>query len=320
MKDSGESAEAPVDAAGASALSGPPDSRPELREATWDAVKIHASTKKSLKEVGFTVWHVYRVVDIHGWLGVMDIMGWDEARMRKLAEALEQAGLPVLPDDGVRREARQAREKRRALCRTCGKREKAKGKQKCQWCWLLAQPIEDQIRHAEIRLELTPEDQRRARVPADEWPGGERWCAGCQTMVPTFYATGSRCKACASKAAHSTRLKAIYGITREEYEQLLEYQDGCCYICRRTARSRRLAVDHDHKSGEVRGLLCSDNERGCNHAILGNISGIEMARRIVDYLEEPPARRLFGAQVGRVEPAGSTVNDEGVEIFDPFGE
>lgn len=285
------------------------------------SLKIHAATKRSMAEVGWTTAKVYKIVDLHGWQGILDIMGWtDEKRVAKISEALVAEGLPALPDDGVRREARQAREKRRALCRTCGKREKAKGKQKCVWCGLLALPIEEQIRHAELRLELAPEPHR-ARVPSEEWPEGERWCAGCQSFVPTFYATGSRCKACASKAAHSTRLKAVYGITREEYEELLEYQDGVCYICRRNALSRRLSVDHDHKSGEVRGLLCSDNERGCNHAILGNISGIEMARRIVDYLEEPPARRLFGTKVGRIEPpAGSTINEDGVDIFDPFAE
>lgn len=282
-------------------------------------LKIHASTKKSMIEVGWTVWHIYRVVSLHGWQGVIDIMGWKgDDKVAKLSEALVTAGLPALPDDGGRREVREAKVKAQALCKTCSRRPKMKGKQKCQWCWLLSQPIEDQIRAAELRLELAPEPHR-ARVPAEEWPEGERWCAGCQTFVPTTYATGSRCKACASKAAHRTYLKATYGITREEYEELLEFQEGRCYICRRQVHSRRLAVDHDHKTGEVRGLLCSDNERGCNHAILGHISGLEMARRIVDYLEEPPARRLFGAKVGRVEPVkNEAVNADGVDIFDPF--
>lgn len=293
-------------------LAGPPDEYPELRDVTWDAVTIHASTRKSLIASGVTVWHVYRVTSLHGWQGIMDIMRWDETKMAKLVDALEASGYPPLHDDKERREVRRAKAKRRALCITCERREKMKGKQKCQWCWLLSRPIEEQIHHAELRLELAPEPHR-ARVPEKEWPTGERWCAGCQTFVPTTYATGSRCKACASKAAHSTRLKRVYGITREEYEELLEFQEGRCYICQRQVHSRRLAVDHDHRTGEVRGLLCSDSERGCNHAVLGNIRDIEMARRIVDYLEEPPARRLFGKEAGRVDP------EQGYgDLYDPF--
>ena len=84
------------------------------------------------------------------------------------------------------------------------------------------------------------------------------------------------------------------GFTREDYEALWKAQGGRCYICRRESRSKRLAVDHDHATGEVRGLLCADSERGCNHAILGNIRDLAMAKRIVSYLENPPARRVLG--------------------------
>jgi hypothetical protein len=58
--------------------------------------------------------------------------------------------------------------------------------------------------------------------------------------------------------------KKRFGITIEEYEALLERQDGRCAICRQPCRRGRLAVDHCHATGRVRGLLC----RSCN-IILG---------------------------------------------------
>jgi hypothetical protein len=60
----------------------------------------------------------------------------------------------------------------------------------------------------------------------------------------------------------SLRYKSNYGINIEEYEELFKSQSGKCAICRKPSEtinsSRRLAVDHDHKTGSVRGLLCSD--------------------------------------------------------------
>jgi hypothetical protein len=88
-------------------------------------------------------------------------------------------------------------------------------------------------------------------------------------------------------------VERTYGITESEYRALFVAQQGRCYICQRQTHSKRLAVDHDHETGEVRGLLCADSERGCNHAVLGNIKDIAMARRIVAYLEDPPARRVL---------------------------
>jgi hypothetical protein len=171
---------------------------------------------------------------------------------------------------------------------------------RCMWHALLQMPIDEQIGYAEKRAEnarAVTGFAERARVPAAEWPEGERWCAGCQSMIPAFYAQGSRCKACASLGSYSSHLKAAYGITYDDYKALLDWQGGRCYICRRQPKKKRLAVDHDHVTGEVRGLLCTDGDRGCNHAILGNITSLDMARRVVSYLETPPLRALRAGQV-----------------------
>ena len=47
-----------------------------------------------------------------------------------------------------------------------------------------------------------------------------------------------------------------YGITETEYTVLFESQDGVCAICGKAQFYRPLAVDHDHKTGVIRGLLC----------------------------------------------------------------
>lgn len=177
-------------------------------------------------------------------------------------------------------------------------RERGKGIQRCRWHWLKAQTPDIQAAWADARLSKAPEPHR-ARVPKEEWPPGERWCAGCQSFVPVWYATGSRCKACASRAAHASRVKSVYGLEPGEYEELLAFQGGRCYICRRRPGKIRLAVDHDHQTNQVRGLLCANNENGCNRAIIANLEGSEgggraAAQRVLDYLTLPPYARMKG--------------------------
>lgn len=169
--------------------------------------------------------------------------------------------------------------------------ERAKGKQRCHWHWLLAQSSDTQAQFARQRLERAQSVsgfEHVARVPKEQWPPGKRWCAGCQTFVPLFYTTGSRCRACASMAGHARSLEKVYGIDAAEYERLLAAQGGRCAICRNRPRTIRFAVDHDHKTGAVRGILC----KRCNHDLLGGgHDDIDMLFRALAYLLYPPAER-----------------------------
>lgn len=56
-----------------------------------------------------------------------------------------------------------------------------------------------------------------------------------------------------------------YSLTLEGYETLFTKQDGRCAICGRTQK-RAFDVDHDHKTGIVRGLLCTNCNRMVGHA------------------------------------------------------
>lgn len=154
-----------------------------------------------------------------------------------------------------------------------------------------------------MRALAVPKSLRKERIPSSAWPAGRRWCAGCQTFVllKDCGKTASRCRTCVSVSAHAGMIQRTYMIkdsdgtirpfTSDDYDRLYRLQSGRCYICHDRPRTKRLAVDHDHGSNLVRGLLCADSERGCNAAILGNIRDLAMAKRIVEYLEHPPASR-----------------------------
>lgn len=52
-----------------------------------------------------------------------------------------------------------------------------------------------------------------------------------------------------------------YGISVADYDEMLESQGGGCYICGIGPVGRALDIDHDHRTGKVRGLLCSNHNR-----------------------------------------------------------
>lgn len=149
-------------------------------------------------------------------------------------------------------------------------------------------------------LEKHPPRPRVGKKRREAFTGDEvRTCTGCGLTKPvrdfnlSRAATEtrnavyrSRCKSCQSAAAvqwfrdHPERaaaskrrlnLEKNYGLTVEQYSALLGSQGGVCAICGndepaahgRTGKKFSLAVDHDHITGRVRGLLCQK----CNRAI-----------------------------------------------------
>jgi hypothetical protein len=113
---------------------------------------------------------------------------------------------------------------------------------------------------------------------------------------PLVEDSGGRCythkvqrKRLVKAGAHERRVQKVYGLKPGQYGEIYLHQKGVCAICRvATGATRNLSVDHDHKTGLVRGLLC----RPCND-LLGHLrDDIEAARRVAGYLILPPARVL----------------------------
>ena len=72
------------------------------------------------------------------------------------------------------------------------------------------------------------------------------------------------------------------GMTKADYDALLAQQGGVCAICQGLcSNGRRLAVDHDHQTGQVRGLLC----QRCNTALGLMRDRSELLLRAVTYLD-----------------------------------
>jgi len=80
-------------------------------------------------------------------------------------------------------------------------------------------------------------------------------------------------------------LGRLYGITDEEYEELAAQQGWACWICGEKAGKgpgKKLHVDHNHKTGKVRGLLCSS----CNGGLGSLHDSMELLKRAIEYLQE----------------------------------
>ena len=99
----------------------------------------------------------------------------------------------------------------------------------------------------------------------------KRECNLCHRLLPAtpeyFYKSKYsknglvwRCKECRKKTHDkNSHLKTRYNLTKDEYNELEKSQNGVCVVCGK----EELCVDHNHESGEVRGLLCNR----CNSAV-----------------------------------------------------
>tara|TARA_X000000368_G_C22663084_1_gene550524 strand:+ start:144 stop:602 length:459 start_codon:yes stop_codon:yes gene_type:complete len=78
-------------------------------------------------------------------------------------------------------------------------------------------------------------------------------------------------------------LKRRYGISLQEYTEMLDRQGNCCATCGSKepgGKWKSFAVDHDHKTGKVRGMLC----KSCNIALGEVDDSLTTLKRMIEYL------------------------------------
>lgn len=97
------------------------------------------------------------------------------------------------------------------------------------------------------------------------------------------------CKKCRD-AQKTTVLKNRYGLTPDDYDRMFKDQNGVCWICKKeeTTNNGTLHVDHDDKSGAVRGLLCGN----CNRGIGCLQHSIELLTKAIEYLRATEEKRI----------------------------
>lgn len=116
--------------------------------------------------------------------------------------------------------------------------------------------------------------QSEQTASPDKYPQGffkEKPCRICGTLFSHRAPSHLHCsQACADDAYTSRYLQRAYGITTQDYRCIHTEQNGKCAICggegfvMNTERHKaKLVVDHDHATGQIRGLLCHN----CNRAL-----------------------------------------------------
>lgn len=141
---------------------------------------------------------------------------------------------------------------------------------------------------------------------------GKKWCKDCVLEGRTTWRAcpypGPRCathnriiKKTRREQAHDNHVVKTYDLQPGQYTLLLNAQNGLCAICGpvtgHKGASKRLAVDHNHTTNEVRGLLCGP----CNQIIGLWRDNPEVFVRGYAYLIDPPARRVITNAIYRTE-------------------
>ena len=85
------------------------------------------------------------------------------------------------------------------------------------------------------------------------------------------------------RATRSQNLKTKFGISVREFDERFRAQDKCCAICkrRRKTKDKSFALDHDHSTGSLRGILC----HSCNRALGLADDNTRLLRAAIKYLE-----------------------------------
>lgn len=119
---------------------------------------------------------------------------------------------------------------------------------------------------------------------------GARYCEGCSTHCGEHKSQKLGCNECrkavADRDRHTDRYKEIQGrsyrrrkyrLTDDELDELMAIKE-----CQGCGATEKLRIDHDHKTGKVRGILCDD----CNLSLGKLKDSVDTLKNLIKYLEE----------------------------------
>lgn len=152
-----------------------------------------------------------------------------------------------------------------------------------------------QLRGGRLYCEPCRKERRRAKDRRREKPRNPidlaRPCEDCARPIVVGAANKKRyCDEClTARRRDSERTGQRERLTRERFDALLSSQGGCA-ICGSDSPRSKLdwAVDHDHGTGKVRGILC----HSCNRLLGAAGDSEQVLGRAIAYLADPPAERL----------------------------
>lgn len=171
----------------------------------------------------------------------------------------------------------------------------------CGWCaQALSLDKRAGARFCSIKCQNDWHNHQKALVQRRAKAANRKPCEACGGPIPdTRNAAAVYCSAACKRSSQQSAsapakarslgsmLQWAYGITADDYANLLASQGGRCAICGATepgGRGNRLHVDHCHNSKRVRGLLCA----GCNTGLGQMKDDPARLRRAADYLEANP--------------------------------
>lgn len=110
-----------------------------------------------------------------------------------------------------------------------------------------------------------------------------------------------RCKVCDNNIRRNNHIKKKFNISADAYEDLLNKQNGVCAICNlHDASGQRLAVDHEHETGRIRGLLCFS----CNVGLGKFREDIAILSKAINYI----SRSITSNETSEVVPPGTSAD------------
>lgn len=142
---------------------------------------------------------------------------------------------------------------------------------------------------SECNLYLSVEEFKKLTSPSalEKYSDGYYWCcSSCYKNKMWIYTTENeptnrKMRRRFKLQRRLNNVEITYGLSQEDYLSKINDQKNLCAICKTKNVGKVLCVDHDHKTGKVRGLLCTN----CNVG-LGNLKdNIQILQSAIEYLQ-----------------------------------